>query len=71
MSRERWRLLIVGGGGVLSLLFAFGSLAMMFYWHHVSGTWVDSRILNLNPYPIVGIAGVFFFTRIVDSFFED
>jgi hypothetical protein len=70
VSKEQLRVVVVGGGASACLAMAITGVVMMTYWHDLSGSWLDDRVLFWNPIVPAALIGVFIFTRFVDTFFE-
>jgi hypothetical protein len=63
-------IVIVVTGSVTCLLLTFIWIASAFYWHSVTGSWLDHHITDHELAPLFCIVGVFFFTRIVGKMFN-
>jgi len=61
---------IVCVGSIACLLLAFAWIINAYYWHSVTGSWLDHHITDYELAPMFCIAGVFFFTRIVARVFN-
>jgi len=63
-------MVVVIGGSSVCLLLVVAWIINAYYWHNVTGNWLDHHITDYETAPIFCIAGAFVFTRIVARIFD-